>query len=92
MAGGLAATSHGPPGELGVVRCTRCHRRLRAGVVALGPPSEPAFYGRSCAAIVLAGQSFTCPRCGRTSRHPVDVAEGYCGACHDWTGPASVET
>lgn len=30
--------------------------------------------------------SFTCPRCGRTSWHPVDVAEGYCGRCHDWTG------
>jgi hypothetical protein len=31
-------------------------------------------------------QIFVCPRCGRISRHPVDVAEGYCGACHDWTG------
>jgi hypothetical protein len=30
-------------------------------------------------------ESFTCPRCGRTSHHPTDVAEGYCGACHDWT-------
>ena len=29
---------------------------------------------------------FTCPRCGRTSYHPRDLAEGYCGACHDWTG------
>lgn len=29
---------------------------------------------------------FTCPRCGRTSQHPNDVAEGYCGGCHDWTG------
>jgi hypothetical protein len=29
--------------------------------------------------------SITCPRCGRTSHHPVDIAEGYCGACHDWT-------
>jgi len=29
---------------------------------------------------------FCCPRCGRTSYHPVDVEEGYCGACHDWTG------
>jgi hypothetical protein len=28
---------------------------------------------------------FTCPRCGRTSFHPDDLAEGYCGACHDWT-------
>jgi hypothetical protein len=32
--------------------------------------------------------SFTCPRreCGRTSYNPNDVREGYCGACHDWTG------
>ena len=30
--------------------------------------------------------SFTCPRCGRTSWHPTDVLEGFCGACHDWTG------
>jgi hypothetical protein len=29
---------------------------------------------------------FTCPRCGRTSHHPDDAREGYCGACHDWTG------
>jgi ribosomal protein S27AE len=27
-----------------------------------------------------------CPRCGRTSYNPNDVREGYCGACHDWTG------
>lgn len=30
--------------------------------------------------------SFTCPRCGATSHNPNDVAQGYCGACHDWTG------
>jgi hypothetical protein len=30
--------------------------------------------------------SFTCPRCGAESHHPMDAAEGYCGACHDWTG------
>lgn len=29
--------------------------------------------------------SITCPRCGRTSYNPTDVAEGYCGACHAWT-------
>lgn len=29
--------------------------------------------------------SFTCPVCAMTSYNPVDVAEGYCGACHDWT-------
>lgn len=31
--------------------------------------------------------SFTCPRCGRTSHNLMDVKEGYCGHCHDWTGP-----
>lgn len=29
----------------------------------------------------------TCPRCGRTSYHPEDIKEGYCGACEDWTTP-----
>lgn len=32
------------------------------------------------------GAHVTCPRCGRTSYNPNDVREGYCGACHDWTG------
>lgn len=31
--------------------------------------------------------SITCPRCGRISYHPEDVAQGYCGACHAWTSP-----
>jgi hypothetical protein len=26
--------------------------------------------------------SITCPRCGRTSYHPKDISEKYCGACH----------
>lgn len=30
--------------------------------------------------------AFTCPVCHRTSYHPQDEAEGYCGACHDFTG------
>lgn len=29
---------------------------------------------------------FDCPRCRRVSQHPIDIAAGYCGACHDWTG------
>jgi hypothetical protein len=31
------------------------------------------------------GPRITCPRCGRTSYHPTDVEQGYCGHCHDWT-------
>lgn len=27
-------------------------------------------------------ESFTCPRCERTSYHPLDVANRYCGYCH----------
>lgn len=30
--------------------------------------------------------SITCPRCGRTSHHPEDVAQGWCAACRDYTG------
>ena len=29
---------------------------------------------------------FTCPKCGRTSHHPMDARFGYCGHCHDYTG------
>lgn len=29
---------------------------------------------------------FTCPDCGRRSTHPEDIRQGYCRACHDWTG------
>lgn len=29
--------------------------------------------------------SITCPVCGMRSYHPMDVKEGYCGRCHDWT-------
>ena len=45
-----------------------------------------------CGSMVIAGvphpdyQAFTCPRCARTSHHPEDVAKGYCGSCHAFTG------
>lgn len=29
---------------------------------------------------------FTCPKCNQSSTNPNDVREGYCGACHWWTG------
>jgi ribosomal protein L37E len=31
-------------------------------------------------------EAFECPKCGRRSYHPMDKRQGYCGACHDWTG------
>lgn len=33
-----------------------------------------------------AGRSFTCSRCLMTSPDADDVANGYCGHCHDFTG------
>lgn len=30
---------------------------------------------------------FICPQCQAISYRQEDVAEGYCGQCHDWTGP-----
>ena len=30
--------------------------------------------------------SITCPLCGRTSWHPHDIEQRYCGACHAFTG------
>lgn len=29
--------------------------------------------------------AFTCPQCGRTSYHPEDEKQGYCGNCHKFT-------
>jgi hypothetical protein len=42
-------------------------------------------FGRPVADLVRS-PFFTCPRCDRTSHHPKDVDERYCGACHWWTG------
>lgn len=36
--------------------------------------------------------TFTCPQCSATSANPTDIAEGYCGVCHDWTAPRGVTT
>ena len=35
---------------------------------------------------VTARESFTCPCCGAPSCHPEDIAHGYCGRCHAFTG------
>lgn len=53
---------------------------LGAGILAL----TAGWWPREC-------RCFTCPRCRRTNHHPVDVREGYCGACQVWTGLAPGE-
>lgn len=34
----------------------------------------------------VADRRFRCPRCGAQSSHPEDIANGYCGRCHAFTG------
>jgi hypothetical protein len=34
----------------------------------------------------MSEQTFTCPVCGRTSHHPEDVRQRWCGACRGATG------
>jgi ribosomal protein S27AE len=34
--------------------------------------------------------SITCPRCSQTSYNANDIANGYCGNCHDWTSRPGV--
>lgn len=36
--------------------------------------------------------SFTCPDCGRTSYHPEDEANSYCGHCHTFHDTIFVQT
>lgn len=31
--------------------------------------------------------TFICPVCHMVTWNRNDVREGYCGRCHDWTGP-----
>lgn len=38
------------------------------------------------ASIEVVVDAFVCPRCGAASHNPTDIAEQYCGRCHDWTG------
>jgi hypothetical protein len=35
--------------------------------------------------------SVVCPACGRRSFHPQDIAESYCGFCHNWHSEMSGE-
>jgi ribosomal protein S27AE len=35
---------------------------------------------------------FVCPACGKGSTSPDDAANGYCGACHWWTGDPLLST
>jgi hypothetical protein len=54
---------------------------------------DSVYLGGRFATVVLTtgrrlAEPFTCPRCGAVSHHPTDIAERYCGRCHDWPARA----
>jgi hypothetical protein len=78
--GGLIGNGH--PSVLSYAQVSGLRAALRPGPGALqatSPGWTPVTPTAPC-------PSFRCPACGRVSYHPEDVRQGYCGACHDWTG------
>lgn len=68
-------------GELRLFVRERCwHQHHYAGAKAV----QDYLQGR-----LDSGPSITCPVCGRVSYHRTDIAEGYCGFCHEYTTPHS---
>lgn len=35
--------------------------------------------------------AYRCPVCGAVSYHPDDIAQGYCGRCHAFTGDGAAD-
>lgn len=64
----------------GIGLCVAEAGRLDAGTCL------PVRYVRAVLVVDDTPVTFTCPSCGARSAHPRDVLEGYCGACHQWTG------
>jgi hypothetical protein len=66
----------GPIEETGSSVCARCTLAIRTITGAHLCTERDA-----CGRLV-----FSCPMCKRTSHHPEDARQGYCGACRTWTG------
>lgn len=58
------------------------------GIRLFNAAGEPILYGFPIDLGTTPPAAYTCPRCHRTSYHPEDIANGYCGLCHDYTGGA----
>lgn len=68
--------------------CYWCGVVLRGGATLHAPSCEMVRIIRDVcgddAAQRATRPSITCPRCGFTSYHPRDIAERYCGMCHEF--------
>ena len=74
--------------ELVAVRCTPEEKRAIEGYAATLGVSVGALLRNAGLALATADgrPSITCPQCERTSWHPDDIRNGYCGGCHAYTG------
>lgn len=68
-------------GEALGFRCPTCH-------ASPGARCRTLTSGRYASAVHVARlvPRFRCPRCGLVTDDAVNVAAGYCGTCHEWTG------
>ena len=78
------------PGRAGICQAEAAVTTRRFVTVLLGPVDVPLCAPCAAAGRPGGGLAFTCPRCGRTSWHAEDARNGYCGACHAWTGDGLV--
>lgn len=68
------------------------HGKLIAGAV--GKPGDLVIVPT---ASVMSGErrdareTFQCPKCGMVSGHPEDIANNYCGKCHEFVKPYTEE-
>jgi len=88
---GYVATATVGTLPLGAMVCASWWDMATGGELPTTPFRDPGGADRSEDAPELpAGDTptpaFRCPACTRTSYHPQDVATGYCGTCHDFTG------
>ena len=54
----------------------RLHQRIKN--------NEPLMPSTFPPEVIVSAPSITCPKCGKTSYHPRDIAENYCGNCHEF--------
>jgi hypothetical protein len=56
-------------------------------VVKSSESTNPILYDLHCMMLSQEEPSYTCPLCGRTSYNPNDIANQYCGGCHQFAEP-----
>lgn len=70
--------------DKGIVKCRRCGARFKA------KPQRPDLTS-GCVINTMGDGWIQCLDCKRKSYHPKDIEHRYCGCCHKFHPPVSVE-